>query len=104
MNKDQVSGKIDTAIGKGKQAVGEAVGSDKLANEGVAQQAKGAVKETWGNVKDAAHEAGKTVQAQHANDADNARHNLAEKVDHAKTAVNEKIDSFQKEQREKRIA
>ena len=104
MNKDQVSGKIDSAIGQGKQAVGEAVGSDKLANEGVAQQAKGAVKETWGNVKDAAHEVGATARAEHAHDADNARHSIAEKLDHAKAAVNEKNDSVKEDQREKRSA
>jgi uncharacterized protein YjbJ (UPF0337 family) len=101
MNTDQVGGKIDSAIGKGKQAVGEAVGSDKLANEGVAQQAKGAVKQTWGNAKDAVHQAGKTVHAEHADDA---RHSVAETVDHAKAAVNQKIDSFKHDQQEKRSA
>ena len=104
MNKDQVGGKIDSAIGKVKQAAGEAVGSDRLANEGVAQQAKGAVKDTWGNVKDAAQEAGATARAQHASDADNARHSVANTVENAKAAVNEKIDSFKQDQREKRSA
>jgi uncharacterized protein YjbJ (UPF0337 family) len=48
MNKDQVTGKIDQAVGKVKQNVGEAVGNDELANKGVLDQVKGAVKETWG--------------------------------------------------------
>jgi len=54
MNKDQVAGQIDQAVGKVEQSVGESVGSRKLANKGVVNQAKGAVQETWGNAKDAA--------------------------------------------------
>ena len=54
MNKDQVSGKIDQAVGKVEQKVGQGVGSEKLANKGVVKQATGAVKETWGDAKNAA--------------------------------------------------
>ena len=54
MNKDQVSGKVEQAVGKAMQSVGEALGNDRLANQGVLDQAKGAAKETWGNTKDAA--------------------------------------------------
>jgi uncharacterized protein YjbJ (UPF0337 family) len=39
MNKDQVSGKVEQAVGKVKQKVGEAVGNEKLANQGVVDQA-----------------------------------------------------------------
>ena len=56
MDKDQVSGKFDQAVGKAKEKVGDAVGNQKLANQGVADQVKGAAKETWGNVKDAARD------------------------------------------------
>jgi uncharacterized protein YjbJ (UPF0337 family) len=49
MNQEQVSGKIDQAVGKVKQSVGEAVGNDKLANKGVIEQAKGAAKEALSN-------------------------------------------------------
>ena len=52
MDKDRVSGKFDQGIGKAKEKIGEAVGNQKLANEGVADQVKGAAKETWGNMKD----------------------------------------------------
>ena len=54
MNKDQVTGKVEQAAGRVKQGVGEAIGNQKLANQGLADQVKGAAKETWGNVKDAA--------------------------------------------------
>src|ERR1019366_10437239 len=47
VNKDQVSGKVEQALGKVKQSVGETVGNEKLANQGVVDQAKGAAKETW---------------------------------------------------------
>ena len=53
MNTDQVSGKFDQVKGKVKQGVGEAVGNQKLANEGVVDQVKGSAKEVYGNVKDA---------------------------------------------------
>src|SRR6202021_3346243 len=54
MNTQKVEGKFDQVAGKIKQSVGEAVGNQKLANSGVADQVKGAAKETWGNAKDAA--------------------------------------------------
>jgi uncharacterized protein YjbJ (UPF0337 family) len=56
MNKDQVSGKLDQVAGKVKEKVGETVGNQHLANEGLADQVKGAAKETWGNAKEVAHD------------------------------------------------
>ena len=38
MNTDKVEGKFDQVAGKIKQSVGEAVGNDRLANSGVADQ------------------------------------------------------------------
>jgi len=46
MNKDKISGKVDQAVGKVKQGVGEAIGNQKVANQGVIDQARGAAKET----------------------------------------------------------
>ena len=46
MNKDQVVGKVKQAVGKVKQNVGETLGNEKLANQGVVDQAQGAAKET----------------------------------------------------------
>ncbi len=54
MNNDTVSGKFDQLKGQVKQGVGEAIGNDRLANEGTADRVKGAAKEAWGNTKDAA--------------------------------------------------
>ena len=47
MDKDQVAGKFDQTVGKAKEKLGDAVGNQKLANQGVADQVKGAAKETW---------------------------------------------------------
>jgi uncharacterized protein YjbJ (UPF0337 family) len=41
MNKDQVTGKVEQAAGRVKQGVGETLGNQKLANQGVADQVKG---------------------------------------------------------------
>jgi uncharacterized protein YjbJ (UPF0337 family) len=51
VNKGRVSGKVEQAIGKVKQSVGETVCNEKLANQGVADQAKGATKviQLWQN-------------------------------------------------------
>src|ERR1700690_471174 len=43
MNKDQVSGKVEQALGKVKQSVGETVGNEKLANQ--------AIRELWNKPK-----------------------------------------------------
>ena len=45
------------AIGKAKQGVGEAVGSDRLKGEGVIQEAKGHGQQALGDAKAAAKEA-----------------------------------------------
>jgi len=46
MNKDQVTGKVERVAGRVKQGLGEVIGNKKLANQGVADQVKGAAKET----------------------------------------------------------
>jgi uncharacterized protein YjbJ (UPF0337 family) len=44
MNKGEISGKVDPVVGKVKQGIGEAIGNQKVANQGVIDQAKGAAK------------------------------------------------------------
>ena len=92
MNKDQVAGKVDQATGKVKQGVGEAVGNDDLANRGVADQVKGAAKETWGNVKDAANR----TREEEAHDT---RENISRNVEDVKNRTNEKIDAIKEQHR-----
>src|SRR5277367_5210567 len=73
MNKDQVTGKVEQVAGRVKQGVGETVGNQKLANQGVADQVKGAARETWGNVKDAAAVTADRHQTEAEHKADAAR-------------------------------
>jgi uncharacterized protein YjbJ (UPF0337 family) len=51
---DKIKGNTNEAIGKAKQGVGEAVGSDRLQGEGVIQEAKGRGQKAVGDVKEAA--------------------------------------------------
>ncbi len=95
MNKDQVSGKVDQVTGKVKEKVGEAVGNQGLANQGVADQVKGAAKETWGNVKDAAHETAEHHKHESEQSRFDARKKVVNTVQNIKDKVNEKIDEAQ---------
>lgn len=101
MDKDQVAGKFDQTIGKAKEKVGEAVGNQKLANQGVADQVKGAAKETWGNMKDAA----RTTHERHTHeaeaDANASRERFTDKLADAKDRVNAKIDSAKERERDR---
>jgi uncharacterized protein YjbJ (UPF0337 family) len=101
MDKDRVAGKFEQGVGKAKEKIGEAVGNQKLANQGVADQVKGAAKETWGNAKDAA----RTTHDRHAAEAEasaNAnRENVTSKVSEMKKKANDKIDAFKERERAK---
>lgn len=102
MDKDQISGKFDQAVGKAKTKLGDAMGNDKLANQGVAEQVKGAAKETWGNVKDAARTAHDRHMAETEDSASAKREGITDKVAEMKKKANEKIDDFKNREREKR--
>jgi len=51
MNKDQVNGRVENAEGNIKEAAGKAVGNDRLAAEGRAEQVAGKTQSTVGDVK-----------------------------------------------------
>jgi uncharacterized protein YjbJ (UPF0337 family) len=104
MDKDQVEGKFDQAIGKLKEKVGDAFGKEKLANEGVADQVKGSAKETWGNAKDAANTTADRSATETRADTHEARWNLTDSVENTKKKVNEKIDEFKDDQRRRNTA
>lgn len=54
---DKVKGAANEAIGKAKQGVGEATGSDRLQGEGATQEIKGKGQQALGDAKDAAKDA-----------------------------------------------
>ena len=65
---DKVKGAANEAIGKAKQGVGEAVGSDRLKGEGVIQEVKGKGQKTVGDAKQATKDAvNKTAAAANKN-------------------------------------
>jgi uncharacterized protein YjbJ (UPF0337 family) len=59
MNKDQVKGKIDEAVGTVKRRAGEWTGDTPLEIKGAAQQVKGGLENALGGAKEALHEAKK---------------------------------------------
>jgi uncharacterized protein YjbJ (UPF0337 family) len=54
---DKVKGAANEAIGKAKQGIGEAVGSDRLQGEGAIQEIKGKGQKAVGDVKQATKDA-----------------------------------------------
>src|ERR1700758_4537188 len=54
---DKVKGATNEAIGKAKQGVGEAVGSDRLQGEGAVQEIKGKGQQALGDAKQATKDA-----------------------------------------------
>lgn len=57
MSKERIEGAAQKAVGATKQAVGKAVGNEKLQAEGAADKIVGSAKETVAKAKDAIHKA-----------------------------------------------
>src|SRR5260370_33276419 len=110
MNKETVEGKFDQAAGKVKEKVGETVGNQQLANKGVAEQIKGAAKETWGKTKDTAAEMRNASRIKAQGEERDLKHrtervgqDIREKVtsttQNVKDKTNEKLDDIRHNQR-----
>jgi uncharacterized protein YjbJ (UPF0337 family) len=54
---DKIKGAANEAIGKAKQGIGEATGSDRLQGEGAIQEAKGHGQQAVGDAKEATKDA-----------------------------------------------
>jgi len=54
---DKIKGATNEAVGKAKQGVGEAVGSDRLQGEGIVQEVKGKGQQALGDAKQATKDA-----------------------------------------------
>jgi len=85
MNKEKLEGKFDQIAGTVKQKIGEALDDQSLANSGVADQVKGAAKETYGNAKEVAAD-------NRADKADSARDRIADTAKNIKDNINAKLD------------
>ena len=92
MNKSTVEGVFDQAKGKVKQAVGEAMNNQSLANEGAGDQLKGHAKEAWGNVKDTARNIGNSDRVRARMQTEASGDNLRKSVTSAAANVTESIN------------
>jgi uncharacterized protein YjbJ (UPF0337 family) len=72
MDKDRVKGTMDDAAGRAKRQVGEWTDDNQTQVEGATQQVKGKVEKAWGNVKDAARDAGNKTDRDVVTDRDTA--------------------------------
>ncbi len=61
MNKDQVKGRVDSSMGKVKEAAGKAVGNDRLEAEGQADQVKGKTQSNYGDAKEKVKDSAKDM-------------------------------------------
>jgi uncharacterized protein YjbJ (UPF0337 family) len=101
MNKDTVAGKAEQLTGKIKQEFGEAVGNQKVANAGAAEQIKGAARETWGKTKDTAQDVANTQRADAQVKGESKAHELRDKVTNAAQNIKNDISAKLDEVREK---
>jgi len=59
MSKETIEGMAQKGVGSVKEAIGKAVGNEKLQAEGMTDRVAGAAKETLGKAKDTIHNATK---------------------------------------------
>ena len=60
---DKIKGATNEAIGKAKQGIGEATGSDRLQGEGAVQEVKGKGQKAVGDAKEATKDAANKAAA-----------------------------------------
>ena len=60
---DKIKGTANEAVGKAKQGIGEATGSDRLQGEGVIQEVKDKGQKAMGDAKDATKDAANEAAA-----------------------------------------
>jgi uncharacterized protein YjbJ (UPF0337 family) len=96
MNKDTVKGQAEQVAGKVKQKFGEAVGNQKMANAGAAEQIKGVARETWGKTKDTANDVADSqradAQVQGESKAQELRDKVTTKAQNIKNDISAKLE------------
>lgn len=105
MDENRVEGKFDQVKGKVKQSVGEAVGNERMANSGAADQVKGAAKESWGATKDAVRDVrdrNETTDTYNTTSADttatghDVRNKAVSTAQNVKDSIKDKADDFRR--------
>lgn len=91
MNETKAEGLLDQAKGKLKQTFGDATGDQQTANSGAADEVKGHAKETWGNVKDTASDLHTHAAATHdqyvQQDGHSVRESITSTAENAKDSI-----------------
>ena len=82
-----VKGKFDELAGKAKQAFGDATNDQSAANSGAAQEVKGHAEQSWGSVKEAAHDSTTSAEPAAAADAHNTRESITGAAENMKNKV-----------------
>jgi uncharacterized protein YjbJ (UPF0337 family) len=99
MAKENIEGAFDKAVGKIKQKTGEALGNQKLANEGAAEQVKGSAKQALGSTKDTVKRVTKPKAAKAETSAQETGDHLRDKIvagaEHVKDAVQHGLHRFE---------
>jgi len=94
MNRDQIKGKAREVSGKIKREAGEVTGNERLANDGLADQVAGAVQQSWGDLKDAAHEVAESHREERQHKTEEMRDNIANKVEDAQENYRERVNKL----------
>ncbi len=87
-----IKGNYNEAAGNVKQGVGEAVGNEKLANEGAADQVKGKMQEAWGSVKEGVADLKSEHEAKAPTEAHNFREGVTNAAESVRNSVKEGMD------------
>ncbi len=89
-----VKGKFDELAGKAKQAFGDVTGDQSAANKGAAQEVKGHGEQSWGAVKEAAHDTQERQQPQADNTAHDVRQSVTSTAANVKNHIQNAADDF----------
>jgi uncharacterized protein YjbJ (UPF0337 family) len=79
MNEDKIEGGAKNIIGRGQEAIGDAIGNHELSGKGTANRAAGAVQETVGKAEDKVYSIAGKVRGMW-NDASEALPQMSQKV------------------------
>ena len=82
-----IKGKFDELAGKAKQAFGDATDDQSVANKGAAQEVKGHAEQSWGSVKEAAHDSTVRHEPAAAVDAHDTREGITGAAENMKNKV-----------------
>ena len=87
-----IKGKFDEIAGKAKQAFGDATGDQSTANKGAAQEVKGDAEQSWGTVKESAHDATTRNDTTADRTSHDVRDSITSTAENAKNSIQHAFD------------